>query len=195
MGLDAGQGDVKYRIQGYRRIFMDLQITGTNIEITPDVRKYAEKKLSKLTRHLNNVMECKVEISEEKTKSPEQRYLVRSTVNSTGAVFHGEERGKDLFMAIDRTAAVMTRQLEDHKGKLYDKGRGSSLARGRFNAEATSRLETSKLAVETMTVEDSIEQLEQAEHNFYLFIDADTSSLKLLYRQKDGKLALIEPQL
>ena len=180
---------------------MNLQITGTNIEIMPDMREHVENKLGKLTRHLTSIMECKVEISEEKTKSPEQRYLVRSTVNSIGAVFHGEERGKDLFMAIDRTAAVMTRQLEDHKGKLYDKGRGSSLARGNFDTEATSRaqtskvVETQKLTVETMTVDESIEHMEQSEQDFHLFFDADTSSLKLLYRKKDGKFGLIEPRL
>jgi ribosomal subunit interface protein len=83
---------------------MELQITGTNVEITPDVRRYVERKLGRLDRHLPNIIESKVEISEEKTKSPQQRYLVRATVAGGigGAVFHGEDRGEDLFQAIDR---------------------------------------------------------------------------------------------
>ncbi len=104
---------------------MDLQITGTNMELTPAVRRYIERKLSKLNRHLPNIIECKVEISEEKTKSPQQRYLAKATASSGGATFHGEERGADLLRAIDKLAAIMTRQLEHHKGKLYKKERDS----------------------------------------------------------------------
>ena len=179
---------------------MELMITGTNIEITPEVRNYVEKKMGKLPRYLNSIMECKVEISEENTKAPEQRYLVRSTVTGIGVVLHSEERGKDPFMAIDKTSAIMTRQIEDHKGKLYDKGRGSSLARGKFTTgeapapELSKVVETRRLPAETMTIAESIEHLEQADLDYHFFVDADTSSLKLLYRRKDGNFGVIEPQ-
>ena len=88
---------------------MELQIAGTNMELTPAVQRYVERKLGKLNRHLPAIIESKVEISEEKTKSPQQHYLVRVTVTGGigGAVFHGEERGKDLFQAVDRVAAIM----------------------------------------------------------------------------------------
>jgi ribosomal subunit interface protein len=66
---------------------MELQITGKNIELTSEVRRYIERKLSKMNRHLPNIMKSDVEIFEEKTKSPQQRYLVRATVASGGAVF------------------------------------------------------------------------------------------------------------
>ena len=125
---------------------MELQIAGTNIELAPAVRRYIERKLGKLSRHLPTIIESRVEISEENTKSPQQHYLVRVTVDSGagGAVFHGEDRGEDLFKAVDKVTAVMTRQLERHKGKLYDKGRGSSLARGRFD-EVAAKTEPKKI--------------------------------------------------
>ena len=180
---------------------MELLITGTNIEITPEVRNYIERKLGKLKRHLNNIMDCKVEIAEEKTKSPQQRYLVRVTVDSSGAVFHGEERGKDLFSAVDRVAAIMTRQLEHHKGKLYEKGRGFSFARGNLNNESIATANKRKLVktkgfpIKPMTLSESIEQMEYLGHDFFLFLDAETDALKLLYRRKDGNYGLIEPEL
>lgn len=180
---------------------MDLKIAGTNIEITTDVRNYVERKLGKLKRHSNNIMDCKVEISEEKTKSPLQHFLVRATVDSSGAVFHGEERGQDLFTAIDKVSAIMTRQLENHKGKQYDKGRGTSLARGNFSIEAREPaadrklVKTKRFIIKAMEMEESIEQMESLGHDFFLFVDADTRELRLLYRRKDGNYGLIEPEL
>ena len=111
---------------------MELQITGQNIEIQPAVHRYIERKLSKLNRHLPNITASKVEIVAEKTKSPQQRYVVHVTINSSSTQLRGEERGKDLFTAIDKVAAIMNQQIEHHKGKLYEKGRGSSLARSEF---------------------------------------------------------------
>ena len=182
---------------------MELQIGGTNMELTPAVRRYVERKLGKFNRHLPTVIESKVEISEEKTKSPQQHYLVRVTVNGGvgGAVFHGEERGEDLFMAIDKVAAIITRQLEHHKGKFYKKGRGTSLARGEFN-EAAETTETAKKVVKTkrfpvkpMSVDEAIAQMELLGHSFFLFFDADVEKVKLLYRRNDGNYGLIEPEI
>src|SRR3989304_6709680 len=112
---------------------MELKIAGTNMEITPVTRQYIERKLEKLKKHMPDIIDIKVEVSEEKTKSPQAHYLVRATVNSGqgGAVFHGEERAEDMFIAVDRVVAIMTRQLEPRKGKLYDRGRGNPLARGK----------------------------------------------------------------
>jgi putative sigma-54 modulation protein len=182
---------------------MELNVAGTNMELTPAVQRYVERKLGKLNRHLPTIIESKVEISEEKTKSPQQHYLVRVTVNGGvgGAVFHGEERGVDLFQAIDKVAAVITRQLEHHKGKMYEKGRGISLARGEFNATTApaepSRkvVKTKRFAVKPMSVDEAIEQMELLEHNFFLFLDADMQKVKLLYRRNDGNLGLIEPDI
>jgi len=182
---------------------MELQIAGTNMELTPAVRRYVERKLGKLNRHLPGIIESKVEISEEKTKSPQQHYLVRVTVTSGvgGAVFHGEERGEDLFKAIDKVAAIMTRQLEHHKGKLYKQGRGSSLARGELN-EATEPVKPARKVVKTkqfdvkpMSVDEAIAQMELLGHSFFLFFDADAEEVRLLYRRNDGNYGLIEPEI
>jgi len=182
---------------------MELQIAGTNMELTPAVYRYVQRKLGKLSRHLPTIIESRVEISEEKTKSPQQRYLVRVTVNSGvgGAVFHGEERGEDLFKAVDKVAAIMTRQLERHKGKLYDKGRGRSLARGEFNETARQAepgrkiIKTKRFTIDAMSADEAIEQMELLGHSFFLFLDTDAEKVKLLYRRNDGNYGLIEPEI
>jgi len=196
MGTGDGKRDLIKRSKE-----MELQITGKNVTLMPAVRHYIERKLGKLNRHLPNIIESKVEISEEKTRSRQQRYLVRVTIAGSSAMFHGEERGEDLFTAIDKVAAIMTRQLEHHKGKLYEKGRGSSPARSEFNEQVETAEPTQKVvkvkcfAVKPMTLAEAIDQMELLGHDFFLFFSAESKELKLLYRRKDGNYGLIEPEL
>jgi len=180
---------------------MELQIAGTNIELTPVVQRYIERKLSKLNKHLPDIIDSKVEISEEDTRSPKERYLVRVTVNSGvgNAVFHGEERAEDLFRAVDKVVVVMTRQLERHKGKLYNKGRGNSLVRGKYNQTERSEIEEQvvkrkRFVIEPMSLEEAIEQMKRLGHSFFLFFDADEEEVRLIYRRNDGNYGLIEPE-
>ncbi len=180
---------------------MELQITGKNVKLIPEVRRYIERKMDKLSRHLPNIIESKVEVAEEKTKSSKQRFVAQVTINSGGILLRGEERGEDLFTAIDKVTAIMDRQIEHHKGKRYEKGRGSSLARNAFNPEVETAEPTKKVvkvkrfAVKPMSVAEAIDQMELLGHDFFLFFNADTDSLNLLYRRKDGKYGLIEPEL
>lgn len=181
---------------------MELQIAGTNTEIMPDAQRYIERKFNKLNKHLPDIIDIKVEVSEEKTKSPQERFLVRVTVNSgvAGSVFHGEERAEDLFKAVDGAVGIMTRQLEKHKGKLYQRGRGNPLARGKYNhaeqPEPEKKLvKTKRFIIEPMAGDEAIEQMEKLGHNFFLYVDADTEEIRLLYRRNDGNYGLIEPEI
>ena len=180
---------------------MELQITGKNIELTPALRQLIERKLGKLSRHLPNIKEQKVEIYEEKTKSPEQHFVVEVTLDSNGTLLRGVERGEDLLKAINKVAAVMDRQIERYKGKLYDKGRGSSLARGELNEEAEAAqppkkvVKVKRFVVKTVSVVEAIEQMEFLGHDFFLFFNAASEELNLLYRRRDGNYGLIEPEL
>jgi putative sigma-54 modulation protein len=178
---------------------MELQITGKNIELTPALRQLIERKLGKLSRHLPNIVEQKVEIYEEKTKSPEQHFVVEVTLDSNGTLLRGVERGEDLLRAINKVAAVMDRQIERYKGKLYDKGRGSSLARGELNEGAAQPpkkvVKVKRFVVKTVSVAEAIEQMEFLGHDFFLFFNAASEELNLLYRRRDGNYGLIEPEL
>ena len=180
---------------------MELQITGKNMELLPAVRHYIERKLGKLNRHLPNITEAKIEISKEKTKSPRKRFVVQVTIDSSGTLLRGEERGEDLFAAIDKAAEVMNRQIEHYKGKLYKKGRCSSFAKGGFSEETVAEqplgkvVKVKRFAVKPMSVDEAIDQMELLGHDFFLFFNADSQGLNLLYRREDGNYGLIEPEL
>lgn len=181
---------------------MELLLTGTNMPITPAIRAYVERKLGKLSRHMPNILDTKVEISEEQTRDPRMRYWIKVTVGAGRAVMHGEERAEDVFIAIDRVADVMIRQLEHHKGKLYEKGRGEPSIRV-VEAEAAAAsappaeprvVKTKRFLLKPMTEQEAISAMESLGHNFYLFLDAATKQTRVLYRRKDGNYGLIEAE-
>jgi putative sigma-54 modulation protein len=180
---------------------MELQITGKNIELSTEVRQYIERKLGKLNRHLPDITDSKVEIFEEKTKSPQQRFVVQMTVDSRGTLLRSEERGEDLISAADRVAATMNRQIERFKGRLTRKGKGNSHLKGALPGKTTEIPSYAKLVkvkrftIKPMSATEAISQMELLGHNFFLFFNADSEQPNVVYRRKDGDYGLIEPEL
>jgi len=185
---------------------MEIQIKGKNLELLPTVRSYVVRKLDKINRHLPKILAFDVEITEEKTRSPQQHYVVQVTINNNGTLLRGEERGQDVFTAIDKVAEVMSRQVEHYKGKRYEKGRGGSVIRG-TTAEQTQEVaeitevpvssgpkvvKTKRFDIKPMSLEEAIDQMELLGHDFFLFRNADTEEINLVYHRKDGNLGVIE---
>ena len=183
---------------------MDLQISSKNVELSEEMRRYIERKLSKLNRYLPNIVESRVEIIKEKTKSPEQHFVVHLAVNSNGTLILSEERGADLPTAIDKVAAVMNRRIEHYKGKLYDKRKGkkgnSSLRTAAEAAPETAHtpgkiVKVKRFTVKPMEVDEATSQMEILGHDFFLFFNAEDEKLNLVYRRKDSDYGLIQPEL
>lgn len=177
---------------------MDLKITGKNVELTPELNQYIKKKLGKLNLHLSKILEAKLEITKEKTRSPGQRYIAQITVNSSGTLLRAEERGKDLLTVIDKVAAVMERQIERFKGKHYVRKGGSSPRTTDIEPEIELSHQVVKFKqfeVKMMAANEAIEQMELLSHDFFLFLNNETGRLNLLYRRKDKDYGLIEPKL
>src|SRR4030042_2350236 len=108
---------------------MELLVVGKNFEITQSVRDYLTKKINKLIRHLPDIDEAKVEIHEERTKSPEHRVSVQVTIKNRGTILRSEERSANVHAAIDSVIDILGRRIERYKGKFDKKGRGAYLAR------------------------------------------------------------------
>lgn len=180
---------------------MKLQIIAkNNVEVSETLEAYIEKRIGKLDRYLPTISEGKVEISREGAKQPEQRFIVQVTLDSKGVLIRAQEKSKDIRTAIDKVVNVLSKRIERYKGKLYYKGRGISLARQGAAIEA-EEIEAPKRVVKTkhflvkpMPIDEAISQMELLGHDFFLFIDADTERINLLYRRDDGNYGLIEPE-
>jgi len=187
---------------------MELQITGKNMDVSPEVRQYIERKLDRIDRHLNKVIEYKVEIAEQKTKSPQQRFVVQATVDSNGTLLRSQERAASLFAAVDKVSEVMDRQIERYKGKTYYKrGRGNTSPKNEASVgadvyddeeidEAAGKLvKIKRFVVKPMSRDEAVQQMELLGHDFFLFYDSDDQGLNLVYRRRDGDYGLIRPEL
>lgn len=190
---------------------MDLHVFSKSVEIPPLVESYVRRKVGKLARHLPTITGGKIEISEERTKSPEHRFIVQITlVSNDGMLLRSEERAAKIRTAVDNAVKVLDRQIERYKGRLYEKGRGLSLARhsyieeglaedvseGEFTGERLPKVvKVKRFAIKPMSVSEAVEQMELLGHSFFLFINSESNTVNLLYQRSDGNYGLIEPEL
>jgi len=178
---------------------MQLQIITKDVEASEAIQEQAKKKIGKLSRYLPSIGEGKVEIFKEDAKLPQQRFTVQVTLDSKGILIRAQEKAEDIRTALDKVVDTLTSRIERYKGKLYDKGRGISLARQGATEEA-EEVEAPKVVkskhflVKPMLQDEAINQMELLGHDFFLFINAESGKLNLLYRRKDGNYGLIEPE-
>ncbi len=179
------------------------EVSGRNMELDQRLQEYAEKKLQKIERHLNEVDETRVEFAYNRSaRSNADRYTAQITTRVKGVLLRTEERSDDLFAAFDAALDKMMRQIERYKGRHY-RGRGD----GRSAAEVVSVPESEveetpslivrrkKFILLPMTEEEAIEQMNLLGHDFFLFYNATTGQVNVLYRRRDDTYGLIEPEL
>lgn len=177
---------------------MELQLTSKGINLTTDLRHHIESKLGRFNRHLKKAIDIKAEVSEQKTKAPQDRFMARVTLNTGNTMLYSEERGENLLVAIDRVVQSMDRQIERYKGKLQDKGRVGSPGQGKPSQKPTARksvVKVKRFSVKPMSVDEAAAQMELLGHDFFLFLNAESGNLSLLYKRKEGNYGLIEPEL
>ena len=178
---------------------MDLQLTGHNVEILPTVRSYVEKKLEKLGRHLSNLEGVKVELTEQKTKSQTQRYRIQVTLEVNGTLLRAEEQAENLLIAIDKVVPALDRQIERYKGKFNRKNKAGLAARAQVQEEIAEEkviprvVRTKRFSIKLMSVDEAIDQMELLGHDFFLFHNAATREINLVYKRQDGNYSIIEP--
>lgn len=173
---------------------MELKITSRNIDLPPQAHQHIERKLGKMGRQLPGLSDVKVEIAEQDTKRPEDRFVAQVTTVFNGTTLRGEERGGNLLTAIDRVADVIQNQLTHFKGKLYDRGRGETALKKSESATANKEdiAKVKHFRLKPMTADDAIEQMELLGHDFFLFINQKTGEFNVLYRRRSSGYGIIE---
>ncbi|MBI4320537.1 MAG: ribosome-associated translation inhibitor RaiA [Chloroflexi bacterium] len=184
---------------------MQVVVKGKNIEVSDSLRQYIQKRLGKLGRYLDNIGSTTVEVSREKTKSAQDRHVVQVTTIANGTILRGEEKADDPLTAVDAVADVMHRQIVRYKEKLYRRGRtpAGRGATGESVSEAEGQpggreqrtiVKTKQFTIKPASVEEAVEQMELLGHDFFVFNNAVTGQVNVLYRRRDGNYGLIEPE-
>jgi putative sigma-54 modulation protein len=179
-----------------------LQVKGKNVEVSDSLKTYAQEKLGKLEKHLNDAARLELELAVEKNPSIAESQIAEGTIWTKGPVLRARESSPDIRASID----MLVEKLERQARRYRDKRRRSS---ARSNAgsvgaepipaaveeEGPVIVKTKQFAVKPMTPEEAVLQLELIGHDFFVFQHAETTDINVLYRRRDGNFGLIEPQV
>lgn len=199
---------------------MDVIIQGHNIRITDALETYARKKIDKLDRYLPNIHDVRVELSSQRTKRGEDLAIAEITVrHKRGAILRSEESATgDIHAAINSAVDKMYRQIQRFKGKRVRKGRERfsatieelSLAEaipdieeyveeapevGEASAPEPEIVRRKEVSVIAMNEAEAIEQMELLGHTFFMFFNAATGSVNVLYKRSAGGYGVLVPRL
>jgi putative sigma-54 modulation protein len=184
---------------------MELSINGYNMEVTPRLHNYVEKKTGRLDRYMPNLIEIRVDLSAEKARSAVERQVAQITIrDNRGTILRAEESSNDIFAAIDAVIDKLYRQIKRYRGKQQRRIRGfdpeESLGEPLPFAEEEGLEEQSivrykRFPLHPMSAEEAIEQMELLGHDFYVFFNAEEEGINVLYKRNDGNYGLLQPEL
>ena len=181
---------------------MRLQVKGKNVELSQTLKDYAQKRVGKLEKHLNDSARVELELAAERNPSIEASQIAEGTIWTKGPVIRAKERSHDMKASID----LLVDKLERQAQRLHDKKRKSH-GRNHHNQptelpaplpveeDASPIVKTKQFEVKPMGAEEAVLQLELIGHDFFMFLNAETDTVNVVYRRRDGGYGLIEPQL
>ena len=181
---------------------MRTVVRGKNIEIPDRVRQYAERKLSRIERLLDDRSDALLELSVEGHRSVEASHIAEVTLVIDGQTLRSHAAGPTHQAAIDGVTDKLERRAVDHNQKPR-RERGPEgrhvlerLADGTTERTAAPRIvKTKRFGIKPMFEEDAVAEMEDLGHSFYIFVNAENEQLAVLYRRADGNYGVIEPTI
>ncbi|GGJ20080.1 ribosome hibernation-promoting factor, HPF/YfiA family [Deinococcus roseus] len=175
------------------------KISGRNLEITEALRDYVSSKLSRLDRFNENITEARVVMSVREARDAQRRNRIEVQINIPGGIIRAEESNSDMYAAVDRVVDVLERQLRKFKTKLLKRRHEAAPAEPTLHEvedfQNPEIVRSKRFEMRPMSAEDAAVQMEALDHDFYVFLNSQTSHVAVVYRRKDGHYGLIEPNI
>lgn len=176
---------------------MTFIIIGKNIDVTPGLKEAVESKLGKLERYFTPDTEIHVTLSVQK-----ERQKIEVTIPVKGDIIRSEQVSSDMYVSIDLVEEVIERQLRKYKNKLIARHQEGGNFKQEFIDNEESSLDddeirivrTKRFGIKPMYPEDACVQMELLGHDFFVFSNAETDEVNVVYRRKNGTYGLIEPE-
>jgi putative sigma-54 modulation protein len=184
---------------------MRTTIRGKNVTVVDADREYVERKLRRLERILDDRSEATVEFREEHRRNADEGHIVEVGLVIDGAPVRGVGTGPTYRAAVDAVIDRLERRTLEHKQRPRDRARSGDgtgpTDDGTGPQDETSEettgpaavVKVKRFAIEPMFEEDAIARMEELGHTFFIFVDAESERLCVLYRRRDGRFGLIEP--
>ena len=170
-------------------------ITGRNIEVTEGLRSAVHEKIGKLEKYFTADTEIHVTFSVEK-----ERQKIEVTIPVKGNIIRSEQVSSDMYVSIDLVEEVIERQLKKYKNKLIDKKQAKESFTPEYiendydEDDSVKIIRTKKFGIKPMDPEEACIQMELLGHNFYVFSNAETDEVNVVYKRKGNTYGLIEPE-
>ena len=190
---------------------MEPTIHVRDVKLTPRLRNYVSKKTEKLDRYMPNVAELRVELAQHNARNATERQSVQLTLrDARGTILRAEERNADMFAAVDAVVDKMYRQIKRYRGKQRRNRKGVPSAE-KFAAlaeveplpiddaedmdETMDIVRRKRFAMQPMSSEEAIDQMELLGHDFFLFFNIEDESINAVYRRQNKGYGLLQPEL
>ena len=174
---------------------MKFIIIGRNIDITEGLKSAVQEKLGKLERYFTPETEIHVTLSVEK-----DRQKIEVTIPVKGNIIRSEQVSSDMYVSIDLVEEVIERQLRKYKTKIVNQQQAGGNFQKEFvedeflEDEEVNIIRTKKFGIKPMYPEDACVQMELLGHNFYVFRNAETDEVNVVYKRTGNTYGLIEPE-
>lgn len=175
---------------------MKFIILGKNIEVTEGLRTAVEDKIGKLEKYFTTETEVHVTLSVEK-----ERQKIEVTIPVKGNIIRSEQVSNDMYVSIDLVEEIIERQLKKYKTKLVDQQQATNYFKKDYidrefpEEEEIKIIRTKKFDIKPMYPEDACIQMELLGHSFYVFCNAETDQVCVVYKRKGNTYGMIEPEL
>jgi putative sigma-54 modulation protein len=180
---------------------MDIKVTGRKMQVSDALRDYAVEKVGNSTKVFDiNPMTAEVVLHMEKNRSIAKPAVAEITLRTKGHVIRAEESEQDMYAAIDLATDKVTRQLRKYKTKIIDR-------RTRSGALKTTPVEplpalddddaivrTKYIELEPLTEEEAVLQTDLLGHDFFVYLDAESGQVNVIYHRKGGGYGVIKPK-
>ena len=175
---------------------MNIIIIGKNIDVTPGLREAVEEKIGKLEKYFTPDTEVHVTLSVEK-----DRQKIEVTIPVKGSIIRSEQVSNDLYVSIDLVEEIIERQLKKYKSKLVNyKQNSDNFKQDYIDKDFTDDdeikiIRSKKFDMKPMYPEDACVQMELLGHNFFVFLNAETDQVCVVYKRKGNTYGMIEPEV
>ncbi len=174
------------------------KLVGRNLEVTDALRNYVDKRLSRLERFSQSVVDARVVLSIKADGKFERRQRVEMQLNVPNGIIRAEEAAADMYQAIDAATDVLERQLVKFRQKFLTRTQRGELPPSTETVGDEQEFEplivrNKRFELRPMSPEDAAAQMEALGHDFFVFTNASTNAISVIYKRRDGHYGLIEP--
>ncbi len=172
---------------------MQVTVNGRNIEITDSLKQYATEKFGRLDKYLPKAVQAIITLSVVK----KVHHRAEAAIKSNGQLIQASEETDEMYSAIDLLVEKIERRVRRYKEKLVDhkhqSGKSEVVLSSPFEERVPEIIKTKRFDLKPMLPEEAVMQMELLDKDFFIFANAGSGLVNVIYKRKDGNVGLIEP--